>query len=59
MPFKSKQQMKLFYAAANKKGGIKDLSQDVAKKFIEDTDHQKGKNLPEHKFSKLKKYLKK
>lgn len=62
MPFKSKQQAKLFYAAANKEGGIKGLAQDTAKKFIEDSAHQSLKNLPSkakpHKFGKLAKMLK-
>lgn len=61
MPFSSKQQMKLFYAAAAKKGGIKGLSQKAAKKFIKDSDHQSMEGLPEtvekKKFSKLKKMM--
>ena len=55
MPFKSSQQAKLFYAAANKPEGVSGLSQDVAKKFIKDTGHQKINSLP--KFAKLKKKL--
>lgn len=57
MPFKSSQQAKLFYAAANKSGGVGDLSQDTAKKFIRDTKGQKLSGLP--KFAGLKKKLKK
>lgn len=57
MPFKSKQQAKLFYAAANKKGGIGDLSQETAKKFIKDTSGQKIGKLP--RFAKLKEKVKK
>lgn len=55
MPFKSKQQAKLFYAAANKKGGVDGLNQSVAQKFIEDTNHQKISKLP--RFAGLKKKL--
>lgn len=56
MPFKSSQQAKLFYSSANKKGGVDGLSQDTAKKFIEDSGHQKLSKLP--KFAKLKSKLK-
>lgn len=50
--------MRLFYAAANKKNGIKGLKEDTAEKFINDTDHQKASNLPEKvKFKKLKQRL--
>lgn len=56
MPFKSKAQSRLFYAAANKKSGINQLSQDEAKKFIEDARHQKMDNLPEKvRFKRIKK----
>lgn len=60
MPFKSKAQMRLFYAAMNKKGGVGKLSQETAKKFIEDSDHQSMKDLPNKigkRFSKLTKIL--
>lgn len=54
MPFKSKSQAKLFFAAAN--GDSDKISKETAKKFIKDTDHQKTENLPEHKskFKRLK-----
>ena len=55
MPFKSKQQAKLFYAAAKKSGGIKGLTQETAKEFIKDTKHQKISNLP--KYKRLKKAM--
>lgn len=62
MPFKSKAQARLFYAAAKKKGGIKGLDQSTAEKFIEDTEHQKLKGLPEHKkapkFKRVKQLMK-
>lgn len=56
MPFKSQQQRKLFYAAANKKGGVAGLSQEAAKKFIADSGPSKSAELP--KFAKLRKLLK-
>lgn len=60
MPFESKKQAALFYAAANKPGGIKGLSKNVAQKFIKDTHHQKISELPEKKrFTKLSSYLNK
>lgn len=61
MPFASKKQAALFYAAANKKGGLKGLDQSTAEKFIEDSDHQKLKKLPEYKdkFHKVKSIMKK
>lgn len=45
MPFKSEAQRRLFYAAAKGKAK-KGPSASVAKKFIADAGHQKGK-LPE------------
>lgn len=61
MPFKSKKQSALFHSIAE--GDIKrsGLSKETAEKFIEDTDHQKTKKLPEyaksHKFKRLKKAM--
>lgn len=56
MPFKSKSQSRLFYAAANKKGGIDGLEQSTAKQFISDAKHQKTKGLPEKvRFKRVKK----
>lgn len=60
MPFKSKAQQRLFFAAANKKGGIKGLSQEAAQKFIEDARGTNMSDLPEKtkdKFKKLKKAM--
>lgn len=57
MPFKSKAQAKLFYAATNKKSGLKGLSQKSAKDFIKDTKSRDIKQLPEkvkRKFKVLK-----
>lgn len=60
MPFKSKAQSRLMFAASKKPGGIKGLSQETAKKFIKDTKHQKIGKLPEHvKFPKLRKLFNK
>lgn len=63
MPFKSQAQNRFFRSIAS--GDIKDknLSKNTAKKFIEDTDHQKVRNLPQYvdkksKFSRLKKAMK-
>ena len=56
MPFKSQAQRRLFYAAANKKGGVDDLSQSTAKKFIADSKDSPRK-LPE-RFSKFKSAMK-
>lgn len=45
MPFANDKQRRLFYAAANKKGGVKDLDQETAKKFIEDSKAERFKKL--------------
>lgn len=61
MPFKSKAQARFFFAAKNKKGGLDNLSQKDASKFIKDTNHQKLEDLPEKvpntRFKSLKKVL--
>lgn len=58
MPFKSKAQMRLFYAAANKSNNIKGLDKETAQKFIKDSKHQTSKGLPE-RFNKLKNKMRK
>lgn len=58
MPFKSKSQQRLFYAAASKKGGIGDLSQAVAKKFIEDSKGEPSPKKEKVGFKRLSKYIK-
>lgn len=54
MPFKSQAQAKFFFASAAKKGGLPGLKQSAAKSFIQDTEHQKIGDLPEHVQSKPK-----
>lgn len=56
MPFQSKAQARLFFAAA--KGGVEGLDKETAKKFIKDSKGQRVSKLPEKKrFGKLKKIM--
>lgn len=64
MPFKSQAQAKFFRAIASGDIKNKSLKPNMAQRFIEDTNHQKTHNLPEHvpkkqvKFHRIKKSMK-